>query len=92
MIVFGSTLSPFVRKVMVFGAEKGLELEWRPAGMGRGGPDFERASPFRKMPGFLDPAEDFAISDSTAIVAYLDAKHPEPNLIPTEPKARGRTI
>jgi glutathione S-transferase len=92
MIVFGSTLSPFVRKVMAFGAEKGLELELRAAGMGRGGPEFERASPFRKMPGFLDPAEDFAISDSTAIIAYLDAKHPEPNLIPTEPKARARTI
>lgn len=92
MIVFGSTLSPFVRKVMAFGAEKGIALELRPAGMGRGGPEFERASPFRKMPGFSDPEEDFEISDSTAIVAYLEAKHPDPNLIPTEAKARARTI
>ena len=92
MIVYGSTLSPYVRKVMVFGAEKGLDLTLEPAGMGQGGPEFERASPFRKMPGFLDPDEDFAISDSTAIITYLDAKHPEPNLIPTEAKARARTI
>ncbi|MFS2110741.1 glutathione S-transferase family protein [Sphingomonas sp. Sphisp140] len=90
MIVFGSTLSPYVRKVMVFGAEKGLNLELQAAGMGRGSPDFVAASPFGKMPGFKD--EDFLISDSSAIVAYLDAKYPEPSLIPTEPRARARTI
>ncbi len=75
---------------MAFGAEKGLELELRPAGLGQGGPEFEAASPFRKMPGFKD--EDFLISDSTAIVTYLEAKHPAPNLIPEEPRARARTI
>jgi len=90
MIVFGSTLSPYVRKVMVFGAEKGLQLELQPAGMGRGGPEFMAASPFGKMPGFKD--DDFLISDSSAIVAYLDAKYPEPSLIPAEPRARARTI
>ncbi len=42
------------------------------------------------MPGFRDG--DFAISDSSAIIAYLEAVKPEPNLIPTEPKARARTI
>jgi glutathione S-transferase len=90
MIVYGATLSPYVRKCMVFGAEKGLTLELQPAGLGRGGPEFEAASPFRKMPAFRDG--DFLISDSSAIVAYLDAKYPEPNLIPTEPQARARTI
>jgi glutathione S-transferase len=90
MIVFGSTLSPYVRKCMVFGAEKGLELELQPAGLGRGGPDFQAASPFGKIPGFKD--EDFLISDSSAIVTYLEAKYPEPNLIPLEPRARARTI
>jgi glutathione S-transferase len=90
MIVFGSTLSPYVRKVMVFGAEKGLEMELQAAGMGRGGPDFLAASPFGKMPGFKDG--DFLISDSSAIVAYLEAKYPDPNLIPAAPEARARTI
>jgi len=90
MIVFGSTLSPYVRKCMVFGAEKGLELELQPAGLGRGGPDFQAASPFGKIPGFKD--EDFLISDSSAIVTYLEAKYPDPNLIPLEPRARARTI
>jgi glutathione S-transferase len=90
MIVFGSTLSPYVRKCMVFGAEKGLDLELQPAGLGRGSADFDAASPFGKIPGFKD--EDFLISDSSAIVAYLEAKYPEPNLIPPEPRARARTI
>ena len=90
MIVYGSSLSPFVRKVLAFAAEKGIELEVKPIGIGNQDPEFREASPFGKMPGFRDG--DFAISDSTAIVAYLEAIKPEPNLIPTEPRARARTI
>jgi glutathione S-transferase len=90
MIVYGASLSPFVRKVLVYGAEKGIELEHRPLGLGAQDPDFLEASPFRKIPGFRDG--DFAISDSSAIIHYLEAKHPEPALIPAEPEARARTI
>lgn len=96
MIVYGSTLSPFVRKTMAFAAEKGLTPELKPAGMGRGGPEFAECSPFGKMPGFRDPGgdggKDFTISDSTAIVTYLEARYPKPNLIPADPVARARTI
>jgi glutathione S-transferase len=90
MIVYGSSLSPFVRKVLAFAAEKGIAVELKPSGLGNKDPEFLEASPFGKMPGFRDG--DFAISDSSAIVAYLEAVKPEPNLIPTEPKARARTI
>jgi glutathione S-transferase len=90
MIVYGSSLSPFVRKVVAFAAEKGIEVEVKPVGPGSQDPEFREASPFGKMPGFRDG--DFAISDSSAIVAYLDAIRPEPNLIPTEARARARTI
>jgi glutathione S-transferase len=90
MIVYGSSLSPFVRKVVAFAAEKGIELEVKPTGLGNQDPEFREASPFGKMPGFRDG--DFAISDSSAIVAYLEAIKPEPNLIPTEARARARTI
>jgi glutathione S-transferase len=90
MIVYGSSLSPFVRKVLAFAAEKGIEIELKPTGLGNQDPEFREASPFGKMPGFRDG--DFAISDSSAIVAYLEAIKPEPNLIPTEPRARARTI
>jgi glutathione S-transferase len=90
MIVYGSSLSPFVRKVLAYGAEKGLELEHKPLGLGADDPDFLAASPFRKIPGFRDG--DFAISDSSAIIHYLEAKHPQPALIPAEPEARARVI
>ena len=90
MIVYGSSMSPFVRKVLAFGAEKGLELEHKALGLGSDDPDFLKASPFRKIPAFSDG--EFGLSDSSAIVHYLEAKHPEPALIPSEPEARGRTI
>jgi glutathione S-transferase len=90
MIVYGASLSPFVRKVLAYGAEKGLELENISVGVGSDHPDFLAASPFRKMPGFSDG--DFAISDSSAIIHYLEAKYPTPALIPAEPRARARVI
>ncbi|WP_309606745.1 glutathione S-transferase family protein [Phenylobacterium sp.] len=86
MIIYGSSMSPFVRKTMVFATEKGLDFEVRQTAA----PEFKTISPFGKMPGFADG--DFAISDSTAIITYLDAAHPQPNLIPTDPKTRARTI
>ena len=90
MIVYGSSLSPFVRKVLVFGQEKGIELELKAMGLGADDAEFVEASPFRKMPGFRDG--DFAICDSSAIVTYLEAVKPEPNLIPTDPKGRARAV
>lgn len=90
MIVYGSSLSPFVRKVLAFAAEKGIDVELKTLGLGSDDPEFLEASPFKKMPGFRDG--DFAISDSSAIIAYLDAVKPAPDLIPADPKARARTI
>jgi glutathione S-transferase len=90
MIVYGSSLSPYVRKTLAFGAEKGLEIENKVSRPGDPDPDFLACSPFRKIPGFRDG--DFAISDSTAIITYLEALHPEPNLIPLDPRNRARAI
>ena len=90
MILYGSSLSPFVRKVLAFGAEKGLEFEMRQGGIPSPSEEFLEASPFRKMPALRDG--DFTLADSSAIVHYLEAKHPEPALIPSEPKLRGKTI
>lgn len=96
VILYGSTLSPFVRKVMAFAYEKDIALELTPGGMGRGGAAFAEVSPFGKMPGLRDPGadggQDFTISDSSAIVQYLEAKHPDPNLIPVDPVGRARAI
>lgn len=90
MILFGSTLSPFVRKVAAFASEKGVDLELKPRGIGDADPEFCRASPFGKMPALQDG--DYCLADSSAICHYIEAKHPEPQLIPAEAKARGRAI
>ena len=90
MIVYGSPLSPFVRKTLAYCTEKGLTVQSDPIGFGSQDPDFLAASPFRKIPGFKDG--DFSISDSTAIIAYLEAKHPSPALLPSGPASRARVI
>jgi glutathione S-transferase len=90
MLLYGLSLSPFVRKTNAFILEKGLNVEVRPAPPGDADPAFRAASPLGKIPGFKDG--DFTISDSTAIITYLDVKHPEPNLIPTSAESRARTI
>jgi glutathione S-transferase len=90
MILYGSSLSPFVRKALVFASEKGIELEVRPTGIADPDPQFRAASPFGKMPALADG--DYKLADSSAICHYIEAAHPAPALIPAEPKARGRTI
>ena len=88
--VYGSSLSPFVRKVLAFAAEKGIEVDLQPTGFPDRSAEFCEASPFNKMPAMRDG--DFCLSDSTAIVHYLEAKHPEPALIPKDPELLGKTI
>jgi len=90
MILYGSSLSPFVRKVLAFAAEKGIELDLQPTGMPNYSPEYLEASPFRKMPALRDG--DYTLADSSAIIQYLEAKLPEPPMIPTEPRARGKVI
>ena len=90
MILYGSTMSPFVRKVAAYAAEKGIELELQPTGFPNPTPEFRAASPFGKMPALVDG--DFSLADSSAIIHYLEAKYPEPDLIPSDPRERGRVI
>ncbi|HEX6603826.1 MAG TPA: glutathione S-transferase family protein [Sphingomicrobium sp.] len=90
MILYGSSLSPFVRKVLAYGAEKGLDLELTPTVPGDPNPDFRSASPFGKMPAFRDG--DFTLADSSAIIHYLEAKFRDPPLIPSDPQLNGKTI
>lgn len=90
MILYGSPLSPYVRKILVYAACRNIEVELVPVGIGDPNPDFVAVSPFRKMPALKDG--DFGISDSSAIIHYLEAKHPDAGLIPAEPQGRARTI
>ena len=88
--IYGSTLSPFVRKTVAFAGEKGIEVELQPTGIPNPSPEFVEASPFKKMPAMRDG--DYVLADSSAIIHYLEAKFPDPALIPSDPKALGKVI
>jgi glutathione S-transferase len=90
MKIYGFPLSPFVRKVVVAAREKGIDYELIPANPSQPSEEFLKVSPFSKIPAISDG--DFCLADSTAIVTYLDAKYPQPPLLPAEPKARGRAV
>lgn len=90
MIVYGSSMSPFVRKVLAFAGEKEIAFELKVVGLKSDDPDFLSASPFGKIPALRDG--DFTVSDSSAIIAYMDAVKPEPALIPVAPKSRARVV
>jgi len=90
MKLYGGLLSPFVRKVAVVLGEKGVDYTPARGGPGSTDPEFLAVSPFAKIPAIDD--EGFTLADSSAIVHYLEAKYPDPALIPADPKARGIAI
>ena len=53
-------------------------------------PEFLRASPLGKMPALVDG--DFCIADSTAIIAYLEVKYPQPPMYPSDAQGRARAV
>jgi glutathione S-transferase len=90
MKVFGFPLSPFVRKVHLAAAEKGIAVEAVAANPRDPSPEFAAASPFHKIPALQDG--DFNLADSTAIVTYFDALVPEPSMTPGDARAKARAI
>lgn len=97
LVIYGSPLSPFVRKVEALCLEKGVEYEvdavnvFDPPGW------FREISPMKRIPVLRDrsvAAEGVAgtIADSSAICGYIEKKHPLPPLYPAEPYAFGRAL
>lgn len=90
MKLHGFPLSPFVRKVALVLAEKGLDFDWSPTNPQKPDAEFSAASPFHKIPALTHG--DYALADSSAIVAYLDAAYPSPAVLPADPQARGKAV
>jgi glutathione S-transferase len=90
MIIYGSSISPYVRKTLAAAAEKGIAVENKVSAPGNPDPDFVACSPFKKIPAMRDG--DFTICDSSAIIHYMEALQPQPALIPAEAKARAKVI
>jgi glutathione S-transferase len=90
MIVYGTSLSPFTRKALVFVGEKGLPFEHRPVRPHDAAAEFRAASPLGKIPALIDGS--YRLADSSAICHYLERKYPSPALFPTSADELGRMV
>ena len=87
--VFGSSLSPYTRKVLVCLVEKNVEFENEQINPFAAPDWFADISPLGKIPVLRDSSAgaDATVPDSSVICAYLEDTHAEPALYPSEPLA-----
>lgn len=83
--------SPFVRKVKVACLEKGISYESNPVFPVGVTEDYLKISPLGKIPCWTTD-EGVNIPDSSCIIAYLDAAHPETSLRPSDPVELGTAL
>lgn len=97
IVIYGSPLSPFVRKAAAVCIEKDIPFEVEPVNVFDPPHWFREISPMKRIPVMRDrsiAAEGVAgtIADSSAICAYLERKHPEPSLYCRDAYAHGRAL
>ncbi len=80
--IIGSYLSPYVRKVLVVLHHKGIDYRIDPIVPFFGDERFEKASPIRRVPVYID--EQVTLCDSSVICQYLEDAHPSPRLYPED--------
>ena len=88
--LYGISASPFVRKVRIVLAEKGIAYDHDPVIPVNVGPEYKKISPLGKVPAYKDG--DRALSDSSVICAYLERTHPQPALYPSDPYEFARAL
>jgi len=94
LIVYGGSVSPFVRKVRVMLAEKGVAYELDQVNPFSPPPEFLKISPLKRIPVLRDTdrPEPNTLPDSSVICDYLERKYPEPKLYPADPFERARAL
>lgn len=94
LILYGSNLSPFVRKVRVLLIEKRVEYTLDQINPFRQPPEFAAISPLKRIPVLRDTdvAEPNTLPDSSVIADYLENKFPDPALYPKPHFARARAL
>ena len=92
--LYGAALSPFVRKVRVVLAEKGIAYTHNPVSPFAPSEEFLAISPLKRIPVLRDDSEgqNATLPDSSVICAYLERKHPTPAFYPAQAFAYGRAL
>ena len=89
--IHGVNLSPFVRKVRIALAEKGLDYEIEPVvPLGPPSPEFRKISPLGRIPVYEE--DGWTVPDSSVIIAYLERTHPSPALYPSDPRDLAKAL
>ncbi len=88
--IHGAGLSPFVRKVRIALVEKGVDYQLNPVMPFGQSDEFMAMSPLGKIPVYQEG--EFAVPDSSVILAYLERAHPHPALYPEDPKEYARAL
>lgn len=97
LVLYGSPLSPFQRKVEALLALKGLAYDCEDVSV-MAMPDwYMEISPLGRIPSLRDRAiaeegPAGTITDSSAICGYLEKKQPEPAVYPADPYDYGRAL
>lgn len=86
MLVVGSPVSPYVRKVLAVLHLKGIDYELDPITPFYGNDEFSKLSPLRRIPLLIDG--ELVINDSTVIAEYLDEAYPAVPILPETAAAR----
>ncbi|MBO6542759.1 MAG: glutathione S-transferase family protein [Alphaproteobacteria bacterium] len=92
LIVYGAALSPFVRKVRVFLAEKGLDYTLENVNIFPMPDWFKELSPLKRIPVLKDEEAGLVLADSSAICGYLEKLKPAPALYPQGATDFGRAL
>ena len=90
-IIYGVPPSPYVRKVMLAHAFKGVSYDLEPTMPGSEDPIFRAASPLGKIPAYR-VNENSGFSDSSVIVAYLERTETQTPLYPTNAEDYGQAL
>jgi glutathione S-transferase len=90
LVVLGGNVSPFVRKVRVVLAEKGVDYELEQVNPFTPPAGWREVSPLGKIPALRDG--DRIVNDSAIICAYLERRFPKPPLYPSDDYDYARTL
>jgi glutathione S-transferase len=90
IVLHGTVVSPFVRKVRVFCLEKGIPFETSELSPAEHAARLRAMSPLGKIPILEEDGE--LIPDSSVICLYLERARPSPPLLPEAPRDYARAL
>jgi len=87
-ILYSAWISSCSVRVRIALNLKGVDYEYR--AVTRTDPDYENINPIKYVPAFVDG--DFVVSDSLAIILYLEDKYPQHPLLPQDLKKKALNL